>query len=141
MECERLGQEGLPYRISVRGSFRLGAEVKHPWLEVAFFLGFVTQENVISGPFMCTSLMTDWLFCIYSYNRFIQSKDLSSKSAEDMACIFGQRSKSAPGTPQEQSEVGSKSLSKLWGYFISIALALINRNVPYRLFCFVLFCY
>ncbi|KAL9979358.1 hypothetical protein ACROYT_G017011 [Oculina patagonica] len=38
------------------------------------------------------------------YNRFIQSKDLSSKSAEDMACIFGQRSKSAPGTPQEQSE-------------------------------------
>ncbi|XP_022792638.1 PIN2/TERF1-interacting telomerase inhibitor 1-like [Stylophora pistillata] len=38
------------------------------------------------------------------YNRFIQSKDLSSKSAEDMACILGQRSKSAPGTPQEQSE-------------------------------------
>ena len=40
-----------------------------------------------------------------SYNRFIQSKDLSSKSAEDMACIFGQRSKSVPGTPREQSEV------------------------------------
>ncbi|CAH3028980.1 unnamed protein product [Porites evermanni] len=38
------------------------------------------------------------------YNRFIQSKDLSSKSAEDMACIFGQRSKSAPGTPQDYSE-------------------------------------
>jgi len=38
------------------------------------------------------------------YNRFIQSKDLSSKSAEDMACIFGQRSKSVPGTPREQSE-------------------------------------
>jgi len=38
------------------------------------------------------------------YNRFIQSKDLSSKSAEDMACVFGQRSKSVPGTPQEQSE-------------------------------------
>lgn len=38
------------------------------------------------------------------YNRFIQSKDLSSKSAEDMACILGQRSKSVPGTPQEQSE-------------------------------------
>lgn len=38
------------------------------------------------------------------YNRFIQSKDLSSKSAEDMACILGQRSKSATGTPQEQSE-------------------------------------
>ncbi|KAJ7381192.1 PIN2/TERF1-interacting telomerase inhibitor 1 [Desmophyllum pertusum] len=33
-----------------------------------------------------------------------RAKILSSKSAEDMACIFGQRSKSAPGTPQEQSE-------------------------------------
>ena len=52
MECERLGQEGLLYKISVRGSFRLDAEVEHPWLEVALFLGFVTQENVISGPFM-----------------------------------------------------------------------------------------
>lgn len=117
MECERLGQEGLPYRIGVRGSFRLGAEVKHPWLEVAFFLGFVTQDNVISGPFMCISLMTDWLFCIHSYNRFIQSKDLSSKSAEDMACIFGQRSKSAPGTPQEQSEVGSNIFIEVLGVF------------------------
>lgn len=29
---------------------------------------------------------------------------MSSKSAEDMACILGQRSKSATGTPQEQSE-------------------------------------
>lgn len=38
------------------------------------------------------------------YNRYIQSKDLSSKSAEDIACIFGQRSKSAPGTPRVQSE-------------------------------------
>lgn len=36
MECESLGQEGLPYRISVRGSFRLGAEVKHPWLDLHF---------------------------------------------------------------------------------------------------------
>ena len=117
MECESLGQEGLPYRISVRGSFRLGAEVKHPWLEVAFFLGIVTQDNVFSGPFMCRSLMTDWLFSIHSYNRFIQSKDLSSKSAEDMACIFGQRNKSAPGTPQEQSEVGSNIFIEALGLF------------------------
>ena len=49
MECESLGQEGLPYRISVRGSFRLGAEVKHPWLEVAFFLGFVTKTMLFLG--------------------------------------------------------------------------------------------
>lgn len=38
------------------------------------------------------------------YNKFIRSKDLSSKSAEDMACVFGRRSKSDPVTPQELSE-------------------------------------
>ena len=54
---------------------------------------------------MYDPIVTETISHFYSYNRYIQSKDLSSKSAEDMACIFGQRSKSAPGTPRVQSEV------------------------------------
>ena len=44
---------------------------------------------------------------IYSYHRFIKSKDLSSYTDTDMACILGQRpSQTAPATPQrDQSEV------------------------------------
>jgi len=38
------------------------------------------------------------------YNKFIRSKDLSSKSAEDMACVFGRRCKSDQVTLQELSE-------------------------------------
>ncbi|XP_032234194.1 PIN2/TERF1-interacting telomerase inhibitor 1 isoform X2 [Nematostella vectensis] len=38
------------------------------------------------------------------YKRFVKSKDLSGYSDQDMACILGQRSKSAPATPVEQSE-------------------------------------
>lgn len=34
------------------------------------------------------------------YKRFIKSKDLSNASSHDLACIFGQRSQSAPVTPQ-----------------------------------------
>ncbi|XP_029186923.2 PIN2/TERF1-interacting telomerase inhibitor 1-like isoform X1 [Acropora millepora] len=45
------------------------------------------------------------------YNKFIRSKDLSSKSAEDMACVFGRRSKSDPVTPQELSEDEESDLS------------------------------
>ena len=52
-----------------------------------------------------------FFFNLCSYNKFIRSKDLSSKSAEDMACVFGQRSKSEPVTPQELSEVGSRMLN------------------------------
>ena len=52
-----------------------------------------------------------FFFNFGSYNKFIRSKDLSSKSAEDMACVFGRRSKSDPVTPQELSEVGSRMLN------------------------------
>ncbi|XP_031553465.1 PIN2/TERF1-interacting telomerase inhibitor 1-like [Actinia tenebrosa] len=38
------------------------------------------------------------------YQRFIKSKNTSSYSAEDMACIMGQRSKSAPDSPADLSE-------------------------------------
>jgi len=34
------------------------------------------------------------------YHKFVKSKDLSRASSHDLACIFGQRSKSAPNTPQ-----------------------------------------
>merc|ERR1711937_305721 len=34
------------------------------------------------------------------YHKFVKSKDLSRASSHDLACIFGQRSKSAPSTPQ-----------------------------------------
>merc|ERR1711962_315194 len=34
------------------------------------------------------------------YHKFVKSKDLSRASSQDLACIFGQRSKSAPNTPQ-----------------------------------------
>ena len=61
-----------------------------------------------------------------SYNRFIQSKDLSSKSAEDMACIFGQRSKSVPGTPQEQSEV-SLMFKILFNVYHGFSVILLTR--------------
>ena len=44
-------------------------------------------------------------FLHFSYSKFIKSKDLSRASNQDLACIFGQRSKSAPATPQDQSEV------------------------------------
>jgi len=38
------------------------------------------------------------------YSKFIKSKDLSLKSKNDLACIFGQRSKSAPSSPQGHNE-------------------------------------
>jgi len=44
------------------------------------------------------------------YSRFVKSKDLSRASNNDLACIFGQRSKSAPSTPQ-RSEDEDESLS------------------------------
>lgn len=44
------------------------------------------------------------------YSRFVKSKDLSRASSNDLACIFGQRSKSAPATPQ-RSEDEDESLS------------------------------
>lgn len=34
------------------------------------------------------------------YHKFVKSKDLSRASTQDLACIFGKRSKSAPATPQ-----------------------------------------
>ncbi|XP_066925315.1 PIN2/TERF1-interacting telomerase inhibitor 1-like [Clytia hemisphaerica] len=44
------------------------------------------------------------------YSRFVKSKDLSRASNNDLACIFGQRSKSAPSTPQRsEDEDGSLS--------------------------------
>eukprot|EP00112_Aurelia_sp_Birch-Aquarium-sp1_P017800 Seg417.1 transcript_id=Seg417.1/GoldUCD/mRNA.D3Y31 product="PIN2/TERF1-interacting telomerase inhibitor 1" protein_id=Seg417.1/GoldUCD/D3Y31 len=44
------------------------------------------------------------------YGKFIKSKDLSLKSKNDLACVFGQRSKSTPSTPQQLSEdEGEKS--------------------------------
>lgn len=44
------------------------------------------------------------------YSKFINSKDLSLKSKNDLACVMGQRSKSTPSTPQDLSEdEGAKS--------------------------------
>jgi len=46
------------------------------------------------------------------YKRFIKSKDLSNASSQDLACIFGQRSQSAPVTPQisdDESKSDSES--------------------------------
>lgn len=43
------------------------------------------------------------------YKRFIKSKDLSNASSHDLACIFGQRSKSAPVTPQLSDNEEAKS--------------------------------
>lgn len=48
------------------------------------------------------------------YKRFIKSKDLSNASSQDLACIFGQRSQSAPVTPQI-SDDESKSDSECSG--------------------------
>jgi len=48
------------------------------------------------------------------YKRFIKSKDLSNASSQDLACIFGQRSQSAPVTPQI-SDDESKSDSESCG--------------------------
>lgn len=38
------------------------------------------------------------------YSRFVKSKDLSRASSDDLASIFGQRSKSAPATPQRSED-------------------------------------
>lgn len=38
------------------------------------------------------------------YSRFVKSKDLSKATSNDLACIFGQRSKSAPATPQRSDD-------------------------------------
>jgi len=43
------------------------------------------------------------------YTKFVKSKDLSNASTHDLACIFGQRSKSAPSTPQLSDEEGTDS--------------------------------
>ncbi|XP_057297933.1 PIN2/TERF1-interacting telomerase inhibitor 1-like [Hydractinia symbiolongicarpus] len=43
------------------------------------------------------------------YTKFVKSKDLSNASSHDLACIFGQRSKSAPATPQLSDEEGNVS--------------------------------
>ena len=46
-------------------------------------------------------------FNFYSYHRFVKSKDLSSYTETDMACILGQRPvQTAPPTPSHnESEV------------------------------------
>lgn len=43
------------------------------------------------------------------YTKFVKSKDLSNASSQDLACIFGQRSRSTPSTPQ-LSDVSTNKL-------------------------------
>lgn len=44
-----------------------------------------------------------------TYHKFLKSKDLSRASKQDLACIFGSRSKSAPATPQISDDEGAGS--------------------------------
>jgi len=61
------------------------------------------------------------------YKRFIKSKDLSNASSQDLACIFGQRSQSAPVTPQI-SDDESKSDSECSGPPCTINNGIIDES-------------